>query len=201
MAVRRCEEAFLSSSQYELRSHNVSTLSCTRLTQTQQVFGPPPKNHPTSNLPQHGFARISKWEYLGKSSSETGPLNTKGGDDAVRLDFGLSPLGLSEEMKKAWPYDFSLQYSVTLAKDGLRTMLGVRNAGSIPFDFQMLTHTYFRVPVSATDYPFGDLPDGRLLVLVMDVKVLTVATGHLPHERHRSSRHEIHRQSPRLERA
>jgi len=68
----------------------------------------------------------------------------------VRLDFGLSPNNLSEEMKKAWPYDFSLVYSVTLAKDGLQTMLAVRNAGSTPFQFQMLTHTYFRVPVRRT---------------------------------------------------
>lgn len=109
------------------------------------VFGPPPKNHATSNLPQHGFARISRWEYLGKSSSESGPLS-KGGDDAVRLDFGLTPNNLSEEMKQAWPYDFSLQYSVTLGKGGLRTMLGVTNQGDKPFDFQMLTHTYFAIP-------------------------------------------------------
>ncbi|GAB7349423.1 hypothetical protein MBLNU459_g8536t3 [Dothideomycetes sp. NU459] len=109
------------------------------------VFGPPPKNHATSSLPQHGFARISHWEYLGKSSSESGPLS-KGGDDAVRLDFGLTPANLSADMKKAWPYDFSLQYSVTLGKDGLQTMLSVRNQGSQPFDFQMLTHTYFRIP-------------------------------------------------------
>lgn len=84
---------------------------------------------------------------MGKSSSESGPLS-KGGDDAVRLDFGLTPANLSEEMKAAWPYDFSLQYSVTLGKDGLQTMLSVRNQGSKPFDFQMLTHTYFRIPVS-----------------------------------------------------
>lgn len=109
------------------------------------VFGPPPKNHATSSLPQHGFARISNWEYLGKSSTESGPIS-KGGDGAVRLDFGLTPANLNQEMKKAWPYDFSLQYSVTLGKDGLQTMLSVRNEGKEAFDFQMLTHTYFRVP-------------------------------------------------------
>lgn len=66
----------------------------------------------------------------------------------MRLDFGLTPANLSEEMKKAWPYDFSLQYSVTLGKDGLQTMLGVKNPGDKPFDFQMLTHTYFAISVS-----------------------------------------------------
>lgn len=107
-------------------------------------FGPPPKDHATSSLPQHGFARNSQWEYLGKSSSESGPL-AKGGDDSVKLDFGLSHSNLSDEAKKAWPYEFGLVYSVTLGKDGLQTMLNVRNEGKQSFEFQMLLHSYFHV--------------------------------------------------------
>lgn len=107
-------------------------------------FGPPPKDHATSALPQHGFARNSQWEYLGKSSSESGPL-AKGGDDSVKLDFGLSSVNISDEARKAWPFEFGLVYSVTLAKDGLQTMLNVRNEGKQPFDFQMLLHSYFYV--------------------------------------------------------
>ncbi|KAK5126883.1 hypothetical protein LTR08_004550 [Meristemomyces frigidus] len=107
-------------------------------------FGPPPKDHATGGLPQHGFARNSTWEYLGKSSSESGKL-ASGGDDGVKLDFGLSSAQLSEEAKKAWPYDFALVYSVTLGKDGLQTMLNVQNKGDKSFEFQMLLHTYFRV--------------------------------------------------------
>ncbi|KAF4553042.1 Glucose-6-phosphate 1-epimerase-like protein [Elsinoe fawcettii] len=108
-------------------------------------FGPAPANHATSALPQHGFARISTWDYLGKSSSESAPVS-KGGDSAVRLDFGLSPNNLSEEMKKAWPHEFNLVYSVTLGKEGLQTVLEVRNPGTEKWEFQFLTHTYFRVP-------------------------------------------------------
>ncbi|KAK4988832.1 hypothetical protein LTR50_003677 [Elasticomyces elasticus] len=108
------------------------------------VFGPPPQNHATSSLPQHGFARSTRWEYLGKSTSESGALS-RGGDDSVKLDFGLSQSQLSPESRKAWPYDFSLVYSVTLGKDGLQTMLNVRNEGKESFEFQMLLHTYFAV--------------------------------------------------------
>lgn len=108
------------------------------------VFGPPPKDHATSSLPQHGFARNSHWEYLGKSSSESGTLS-KGGDDSVKLDFGLSHSNLSDEAKKSWPYEFGLVYSVTLGKDGLQTMLNVRNEGNKSFEFQMLLHSYFHV--------------------------------------------------------
>ncbi|EME89041.1 uncharacterized protein MYCFIDRAFT_76411, partial [Pseudocercospora fijiensis CIRAD86] len=108
------------------------------------AFGPPPKDHATGGLPQHGFARNSQWEYLGRSSSESGLL-AKGGDDSVKLDFGLSSSNLAPEAKKAWPYEFGLVYSVTLGKDGLQTMLNVRNQGKESFEFQMLLHSYFSV--------------------------------------------------------
>ncbi|KAJ5675479.1 hypothetical protein N7462_008376 [Penicillium macrosclerotiorum] len=104
------------------------------------VFGPPPQNHATSPLPQHGFARNSIWEFLGKSSSESGQ-----GDFSVKLDFGLSHALLTEEFRKAWPYEFGLVYSVTLTKDTLATALQVTNEGKENFEFQVLMHTYLRV--------------------------------------------------------
>ncbi|TKA42957.1 hypothetical protein B0A49_12613 [Cryomyces minteri] len=108
------------------------------------VFGPPPPNHATSKLPQHGFARTSRWEYLGKSTSESGALS-QGGDDCVKLDFGLSSSNLTADAKKAWPYDFGLIYSVTLGRGGLQTVMNVRNEGKEPFEFQFLLHTYLVV--------------------------------------------------------
>ncbi|KAJ5280837.1 hypothetical protein N7478_006209 [Penicillium angulare] len=106
------------------------------------VFGPPPKDHATSTLPQHGFARNSKWEYLGKSSAESADSQS---DQAVKLDFGLSHTMLSEEFRKAWPYEFGLVYSVTLTKNSLQTQLQVRNEGTQNFEFQVLMHTYLSV--------------------------------------------------------
>ena len=111
-----------------------------------QCFGPPPKDHATGKLPQHGFARSSHWEYLGKSSSESGSL-ARGGDDSIKLDFGLSNAQLSEDAKKQWPYEFGLVYSVTLGSGGLQTMLNVTNQGQQAFEFQMLLHSYFAVDV------------------------------------------------------
>ncbi|KAL5362075.1 galactose mutarotase-like domain-containing protein [Aspergillus floccosus] len=109
------------------------------------VFGPPPQNHATSALPQHGFARNSTWEFLGKSSSESLGRDRKDGDDTVKLDFGLSHPMLSDEFQKAWPYEFGLVYSVTLTKDSLETSLQVQNKGSQNFDFQVLMHTYLNI--------------------------------------------------------
>jgi hypothetical protein len=65
----------------------------------------------------------------------------------VKLDFGLSNSELSEEARKAWPLDFALQYSVTLAKDKLQTIVNVRNEGDKSFEFQFLLHTYLRIKV------------------------------------------------------
>jgi len=109
------------------------------------VFGQVPDHAATSKLPQHGFARNSKWEFLGKSTSESASFKSSIGDSGVKLDFGLSSSNLDAESKKAWPYDFGLIYSVTLSREGLETSMLVRNEGSEPWEFQLLMHTYLRV--------------------------------------------------------
>ncbi|KAJ5550832.1 hypothetical protein N7461_005530 [Penicillium sp. DV-2018c] len=109
------------------------------------VFGPPPQNHATSSLPQHGFARNSNWEFLGKSSFEGPEKNSDQSDINVKLDFGLSHSMLTDEFRQAWPYEFGLVYSVTLTKDTLETALQVRNDGQKNFEFQVLMHTYLKV--------------------------------------------------------
>lgn len=98
-------------------------------------------------MPQHGFARNSTWEFLGKSSSESLSKNQKEGDDSVKLDFGLTHAMLSDDFRKAWPYEFGLVYSVTLSKEGLGTSLQVQNKGSQDFEFQVLLHSYLSVEV------------------------------------------------------
>lgn len=108
------------------------------------VFGPPPKNHATSQLPQHGFARNSTWEFLGKSTSES--VSSKS-DENVKLDFGLSSAMLPEKTKKLWPYEFGLVYSVTLSKSRLEAQLHVQNKDDKPFDFHVLYHSYFTCKV------------------------------------------------------
>ncbi|KAI4198588.1 MAG: hypothetical protein LQ350_005179 [Teloschistes chrysophthalmus] len=106
------------------------------------VFGPPNADHPTGKLPQHGFARTSRWEYLGKTSSESSSLPNSKGDGSVKLDFGLSNSMLPD---RRWDYDFNLTYSVTLSQDSLETSLAVRNTGSSSYDFQLLFHSYLAV--------------------------------------------------------
>ncbi|ERF76593.1 hypothetical protein EPUS_05866 [Endocarpon pusillum Z07020] len=108
------------------------------------VFGPPSKDHATGKLPQHGFARSVLWEFLGKNTSES-RSGKKGGDEEVKLDFGLSSGMLPEEMRQKWPYEFGLVYSVTLGKDTLETGLHVQNTGGEVVEFQALFHNYLRI--------------------------------------------------------
>ena len=114
-----------------------------------QVFGPAPASgHATSGLPQHGFARISKWEYLGKSSSESSATPKSQGDASVKLDFGLSNTMLGDIPSEWKTNQFGITYSVTLNKDDLETSLAIRNTGDKEWDFKTLFHTYLAVDVS-----------------------------------------------------
>jgi len=108
------------------------------------VFGIVPDHAATTQLPQHGFARSSRWEFLGKSTSESSGTND-GGDSSVKLDFGLSPNNLDDAVKQAWPFEFGLIFSVTLGREGLTTSIVVQNVGQSVWDFQVLLHSYLKI--------------------------------------------------------
>jgi glucose-6-phosphate 1-epimerase len=91
---------------------------------------------PAAKLPQHGFARSSTWELLGKTDTES-----KG----VQLDLGLSSDKLTEDFQELWPYKFALIYSITLTEGQLETSIQVRNEDDKKFDFNVLLHNYFKI--------------------------------------------------------
>ncbi|MCJ1255052.1 hypothetical protein MMC24_002868 [Lignoscripta atroalba] len=109
------------------------------------VFGPPNRDHGTGKLPQHGFARNSRWEYLGKTSSESSSHSSNGGDSSVKLDFGLSDKIISDDTRSDWSHQFGLTYSITLSTDELETSLQVRNTSQEAWEFQLLFHTYLKI--------------------------------------------------------
>lgn len=102
------------------------------------VFGTSPDHPEVGKLPQHGLARISRWEFLGKSTSESA-------SDSVKLDFGLSSENVDEKTRALWPYKFGAIYSVTLDRESLSTSIVITNQGDVPFEVQVLLHTYLRV--------------------------------------------------------
>ncbi|CAI4218761.1 unnamed protein product [Parascedosporium putredinis] len=92
----------------------------------------------------HGFARNAKWDFLGKSTSES-TEGSSSSDGSVKLDFGLSSGTLGDDWKAKWGYSFGLVYSVTLSPGNLTTTLVVSNEGEEAFEFQALLHTYLRI--------------------------------------------------------
>lgn len=99
------------------------------------VFGKS-TDHETSALPQHGFARTSTWEVLGQTS-----------EDPLTVQLGLGPEQLSVEARQQWGRDFTLLYTVSLTgPESLTTKLEVENTDKAPFEFNVLFHTYFRIP-------------------------------------------------------
>ncbi|KAK4100666.1 galactose mutarotase-like protein [Parathielavia hyrcaniae] len=113
------------------------------------VFGTAPTHPQTKGLPQHGFARTSRWEFLGKSTSESAADDkaSASNEPTVKLDFGLSSgsPGLDPVARAHWPFRFNLIYSVTLNPSSLTTSIVATNDGAESFECQVLMHTYLRV--------------------------------------------------------
>ncbi|KAG9327665.1 hypothetical protein KVV02_006369 [Mortierella alpina] len=100
------------------------------------VFGKGKAPHVTASLPQHGFARITRWKLVNSSEDQ----------EIVTAQFGLDHSMISEEHRQMWPFDFELVYTVKLSASTLETHLRVQNIGDKAFDFNTLLHTYFLIP-------------------------------------------------------
>lgn len=108
--------------------------------------------HPTYNLPQHGFARNSLWEFLGQTK-----------ENPPTVQFGLGPENIDSELFELWgsgKNDFTLILTVCLGDDYLRTEIDVENTGREAFDFNWLFHTYLRVP-DVTDTVVTNFMDAK----------------------------------------
>ncbi|KAI5956594.1 YMR099C [Candida jiufengensis] len=104
-------------------------------------------NHPTSKLPQHGFARNNTWEFLGQTN-----------ESPIIVQFGLGPENLSEETRQLWPFDFTLILTISLDDNKLNTTIEVENSGKQEFEFNWLFHTYYKVE-DITDVLVSNLID------------------------------------------
>ena len=97
-----------------------------------QVFGKS-SNHPTANLPQHGFARTSTWRIEHELENS--------------ITFVLTQEDLDAISRKLWGYEFKLTYTVELGESELKTELEIHNPGTIGFECNALLHTYLWVQV------------------------------------------------------
>jgi glucose-6-phosphate 1-epimerase len=97
-----------------------------------------PQFGPFGSLPQHGFARTSRWAVTDDSRVEQGELR-----------LGLTERDLSASRpaaeRVAWPHAFSADLLVEVRGSALAVTLGVTNTGTAPFTFTAALHPYFAV--------------------------------------------------------
>ena len=84
------------------------------------------------NLPQHGFARVSMWEFIKSDEAD---------EKSSSLTFRLS---YNNETLKMWRYKFELELHVTIS-DKLTMELKTTNLDCESFVLTQALHTYFKV--------------------------------------------------------
>jgi len=90
-------------------------------------------NHPSNtNLPAHGFARVSEWQLIKCRS------NNDGSTELTLL------LESTDESLKLWPHEFRLELRVTLGSE-LKIALTTHNMGAKPMTQSSALHTYLSV--------------------------------------------------------
>ena len=82
--------------------------------------------------PAHGFVRTREWQ-VESITDEPG--------NAVSVLFWT---GSDDITRRWWPFDFRLQYRITVGQ-GLSLALMIKNMGQSPFRFEEALHTYFNV--------------------------------------------------------
>jgi len=90
----------------------------------------------TTDLPSHGFARISNWKWGGIN------VNTP---DKKEVSFILTDKEVDKKYLEIWPHQFKLVYTVLLEGKSLKTTIKIKNTGNEPWLFNTLLHTYFNV--------------------------------------------------------
>lgn len=97
-----------------------------------------PQFGPFGPLPQHGFARNSRWTVADDSRAGAGELR-------LGLTERDLPSSRPEAERAAWPHPFSADLCVDVRGDALTVTLGVTNTGTAPFTFTAALHPYFAV--------------------------------------------------------
>lgn len=97
-----------------------------------------PQFGPFGPLPQHGFARNSRWTVTDDSRAEQGELR-------LGLTERDLPSSRPEAERAAWPHAFSADLFVGVRGGALTVTLGVTNTGTAPFTFTAALHPYFAV--------------------------------------------------------
>jgi len=91
--------------------------------------------HSGQVMPQHGFARLVPWHISSELEKSAG------------LEMNLHSSTLSDEWKKAYPYEFEARIKVSISNTGgLIYTLSVTNLGTTNLPIALGLHPYFSLP-------------------------------------------------------
>lgn len=85
-----------------------------------------------SNLPKHGFARISNWSLKKKW-------------DKLENSGIILELRNNSFTQQFWDYRFTLLYTIILNQSNFSTELTIQNQDQLSFEYQCLFHNYFKI--------------------------------------------------------
>ena len=86
----------------------------------------------TGSLAQHGFARVTPWEFVGAEVA----------GERAAATFRLRD---TEDSRRLWAGAFLAELTVALGGNQLAVALAITNTGAAPFTFTSALHTYFAV--------------------------------------------------------
>jgi glucose-6-phosphate 1-epimerase len=118
------------------------------------IFGPPdPTSSPKSTMPQHGFARLNHWTLVSSydDASAAGAVFSLKLQDVSAGRGENNPWAVHETGVDG--KDCELTYEIQFEAAKLTTKLIAKNTGPVPFNFNMLLHTYYLVSDHAASNP------------------------------------------------
>eukprot|EP00584_Thalassiosira_punctigera_P009593 CAMPEP_0172547396 /NCGR_PEP_ID=MMETSP1067-20121228/16942_1 /TAXON_ID=265564 ORGANISM="Thalassiosira punctigera, Strain Tpunct2005C2" /NCGR_SAMPLE_ID=MMETSP1067 /ASSEMBLY_ACC=CAM_ASM_000444 /LENGTH=303 /DNA_ID=CAMNT_0013334477 /DNA_START=59 /DNA_END=970 /DNA_ORIENTATION=+ len=105
----------------------------------------PQFGRPDEGMPQHGFLRNNYWrEVEGSRFDDDGAAGV-----SMELELGDVVHSRGGKWDEGAGLDARITYSVRIKGDGFSTTISMENTGDLPWDFQVLLHTYFLVSEGA----------------------------------------------------
>jgi len=113
----------------------------------------PQFGQPDMNMPQHGFLRTNFWKVVDDESMMFDNDEEAGITYSLDLKDVKTSRGDGKWGETSTEYDCKCLYTIKINASKMTTTLEITNTGKIPFDFQTLQHTYFKVDGSNAQNP------------------------------------------------
>ena len=105
----------------------------------------PQFGQPNKDMPQHGFLRNNYWKIVEPVVDEAEGATATLGLELGNVVNGRGDGSWAAENAPKENLDCSIHLKVLVTASACTTTLAITNAGSVPFDYQTLFHTYYKI--------------------------------------------------------